>query len=258
MLDQIVRCILKLFIVNYFCLFHWLILMSQMSELPASQLKYRKDIEKTSKAPPYNVECSYRLNNKTLGSCKCNTPNELVKNTVCNCSHTLQKKLVSANYICNCDKKYNETYSVNCRCFNENDKLIDLNCTSKVKNGKHENIIKLGVIIPYTLGAAKITAYYSGRYYASAMYIAIDDINNNTNLLPNHKLTLVWANSECDWKRTLNYQYQMMQDEKVDAFIGCGCGDCKTAARNAAAFNLPMISHVSHFCYYYHGKKCGF
>ena len=111
-------------------------------------------------------------------------------------------------------------------------------------NGKR--IIKIGVIIPYTFGEEKITAYYSGSYYASAMYLALDDINNNPNILPDHQLTLVWANSKCSFTESVKAQYKMIREQKVDAFIGAGCDDCIITARNAGAFNIPIVSHM---CY---------
>ena len=73
----------------------------------------------------------------------------------------------------------------------------------------------MGVILPYTFGEEQMTAYYSGEYYASSMYIALDDINNNNNILPNHHLSLVWVNSSCSYTESVKAQYKMIKEEKV-------------------------------------------
>ena len=103
---------------------------------------------------------------------------------------------------------------------------------------------KLGLLIP--LKRAEYTK--QGNYYASAINIAIDDINKNNNLLKDHNITFVWNETNCreegDENKTIRALIHQLYEEKVSAIIGPGC-NCNTSARIAAAFNVPMISYVS-------------
>ena len=188
-----------------------------------------------------NATCVFRWNS-TKGYCHCRNPGRVITNAVCQCSFTFEAR---ENYLCTCRRQLNSTFSSQCRCLNLFRKLDNLNCTHNRKSNV-KGSIKIGVIIPFSFGKEQITAYYSGAYYASAMYLAVDSINRDARYLPNHKLSLAWANSECDWKKSVKWQYKMIQDENVDAFIGGGCTGCEIIARNAGAFNLPMVSHM---CY---------
>ena len=102
----------------------------------------------------------------------------------------------------------------------------------------------LGLLIPM------YKAYYlqKGLYYASAVNIAMDKINRQENLLPGKNISFIWNNTDCeDESKTIRALMYQMYEAKVSAIIGPGC-TCNTSARNAAAFNVPMISYVStHF-----------
>lgn len=93
-------------------------------------------------------------------------------------------------------------------------------------------------------------AYYlkKGLYYASAIKIAMDDINGQENLLPGKNISFIWNNTDCeDESKTIRVLMYQIYEAKVSAIIGPGC-TCNTSARDAAAFNVPMISYVStHF-----------
>ncbi|XP_057310994.1 atrial natriuretic peptide receptor 1-like isoform X2 [Hydractinia symbiolongicarpus] len=172
--------------------------------------------------------------------CKCEKPNTVGSES----SKYYIDRYNSINYICNCLKRLNDTFSTECWCFNTEDQMFNLTCHHFPHPKKGKDVILLGVLIPYTLGDSHLTSYYSGKYYASAMYLAIDDINNNKNLLPNHRVEIVWADTMCDWKKAVTLQMGMIHNESVDAFIGGGCQGCKATARNAGAINVPMISHM--------------
>ena len=114
-----------------------------------------------------------------------------------------------------------------------------------------EKEVVLGLLIPYRVtGGADLSAYTGGEYYAAAFLLAIEDINNRTDLLPNVKLKYVWNDTMCLVDMAIKSQiwqhcsFQGSQRTGVDAFIGTGC-KCTTAVRNAVALNLPIISHVS-------------
>lgn len=108
--------------------------------------------------------------------------------------------------------------------------------------------IKIGLLIPFKYARSLGNYYFRGQYYASAMSIAIDDINKRKDLLPGRNISFIWNDTECDELKTLRaLAYQI--NHGVKAFIGPGCS-CTTAARSAAAFNLSMISYVSNTVYF--------
>ena len=103
----------------------------------------------------------------------------------------------------------------------------------------------VGLLIPMRV------AYFTmkGIYYASAFSIAVDEINKQDNLLPGNNISFIWNDTVCDDEnKTIRALMYQMYEMKVSAIIGPGC-NCNTSARNAAAFNVPMISYVStRFC----------
>ena len=115
------------------------------------------------------------------------------------------------------------------------------------QQSKKNNTILLGVILPYTLSAdsvTSITGYSTGTYYASAMFIAMNDINNNSAILPNMTFEVVWGDTECVWNKTLILM-EKMNDIGVHAFVGGGCADVERAAKFAEEKNkafLPLVS----------------
>lgn len=116
--------------------------------------------------------------------------------------------------------------------------------------------VVLGLLIPFKVtGGADLSGYSGGEYYAAAFMLAIEDINNRTDLLPHIKLRYVWNDTMCLVDLAIKSQiwqhctFQSSERTGVDAFIGTGC-KCATAARNAAALNLPIISHVSEIIFY--------
>ena len=195
------------------------------------------------------VTCTYNNNylKNTISKCTCPKIRSGIKSFQCICSD--EREIDNTNteepYLCECDSKHGQVLS-NCTCVSVKNQIDDLNCTLKHNDNDKPNIL-LGVLIPFTLGTAPMTSYASGTYYASAMFLAIDDVNNNKDLLPNHTLSLVWADTICDWKKTIQVQLDMIKDQNVDAFIGGGCAGCEAMAKNAGAVNIPIISHVRIF-----------
>ena len=103
--------------------------------------------------------------------------------------------------------------------------------------------VKLGLLIPFKRTGRLGNYYHRGEFYASAMSIAVDVINQRSDLLPGHNITFIWNDTDCKEFKTLqSVVYQLSQG--VSAFIGPGCS-CNTSARMAASFNKTMISYVS-------------
>lgn len=103
--------------------------------------------------------------------------------------------------------------------------------------------VKLGLLIPFKRTNRLGNSFHRGEYYASAMSIAVDDLNRRSDLLPGQNVTFIWNDTDCEEEKTLRaIVYQLKQG--VSAFIGPGCS-CNTSARLAASFNKTMISYVS-------------
>lgn len=103
--------------------------------------------------------------------------------------------------------------------------------------------VKLGLLIPFKRTNRLGNSFHRGEYYASALSIAVDDINRRSDLLPGQNVTFIWNDTDCEEEKTLQaIVYQLTQG--VSAFIGPGCS-CNTSARMAASFNKTMISYVS-------------
>ncbi|XP_020613215.1 atrial natriuretic peptide receptor 1-like isoform X2 [Orbicella faveolata] len=102
--------------------------------------------------------------------------------------------------------------------------------------------VKLGLLIPFKETASLGNSYHRGEFYASAMSIAVDDINRRPDLLPGQNVTFMWNDTRCEEFQTLQSIVWQL-NEGVTAFIGPGCS-CNTSARMAASFNKTMISYM--------------
>ena len=105
--------------------------------------------------------------------------------------------------------------------------------------------LTIGLILPYKVSYGSRSL--GGQYYASAMTIAVDNVNKDPSLLPGIRLRFVWDDSECSEEQSIKALISQWE-RRVDAFIGFGC-NCHTQARMAAALNLPVVSHVSIRCF---------
>lgn len=103
---------------------------------------------------------------------------------------------------------------------------------------------KLGLLIPYSTVIPHFSNDFNkGESFAAAMTIAVERLNADPTLLADYNVTFVWKNTKCDELIAVHEQLTQI-NSGVQAFIGPGC-NCQTAARNAAAFNMSMISYVS-------------
>ena len=103
---------------------------------------------------------------------------------------------------------------------------------------------KFGLLIPYTTVRPHLANDFNkGESFAAAMTIAVERINADPSLLVNYNMTFGWKDTKCNELIALREQLNQI-NSGVQAFIGPGC-NCHTAARNAAKFNMTMISFVS-------------
>ena len=100
----------------------------------------------------------------------------------------------------------------------------------------------LGLLIPFNSSEAPTSA--EGSFYAPAIVQAVDDINNNSNLLPGHRVSFIWNDTRCNEDQSLRALSYQIHEKNVSAIIGPGC-TCQVQARLASALDIPMISYVS-------------
>ena len=110
----------------------------------------------------------------------------------------------------------------------------------------HAKDITLGFLVPFNLNGSYASGkaqLIPGKYFAAAISLAVEAVNNNSNLLPRQRINFIWNDTLCNEERSLRELTEHWH-KNVDAFIGPGCS-CDAAARLAAAWNLPMVSYVS-------------
>ena len=186
----------------------------------------------------FPIKCTY-VSNQLTGHCYCPKADSKFMNFLCQC-HIGEKNITYENYICSCQHNATKTNPINCNCTSPENSL-----TVKCNKISNKNIIKVGVLVPFTAGDSALpSTYLLGIYYASAMFVARDDINQNKFLLTNHSLDLVWGNTECNKKKTVRLAMKMIEEQQVDAIIGVGCDSCLVTATIAGIYNIPLISHV--------------
>ena len=88
-----------------------------------------------------------------------------------------------------------------------------------------------------------LTLGKQGRAISGAITYAIEQINQDSTLLPHHKLQLMWGDTMAD---TLIATRILTDQWRAGAKVFIGLEDrCTVEAKVAAAWNLPMISYVS-------------
>lgn len=91
------------------------------------------------------------------------------------------------------------------------------------------------------------SVFHSGQFYASAIAVAVEDINNNPDILPNNRLRYVWNKSETNTNCSKDISTRIMLKQinlnTIDGIIGFP-QKCEAPASIASAVNLPLISLV--------------
>lgn len=123
--------------------------------------------------------------------------------------------------------------------------LIAFSLLNFVISSLNPREIRLSFLYPLTSKTESIT---NSLPFGSAFTVALDAINNNSaDLFPFAKLTFLWNDTQSletvALKAMTEHYYK-----GVDAFIGPGDqNECRTAARMAAAWNIPIVSYVSRY-----------
>lgn len=97
--------------------------------------------------------------------------------------------------------------------------------------------------VAYLTAAKARKVGIQGLLISGAISLAIEEINNDTALLPDVELRLRWADMKADPRLSVELLTAMWQNGS-SVFIGPE-DSCATEAFIAGAWNLPMISYVS-------------
>ncbi|XP_031575273.1 speract receptor-like isoform X2 [Actinia tenebrosa] len=100
--------------------------------------------------------------------------------------------------------------------------------------------ITIGLLLPYLSAYGYGDSYSAGKYSAPAITVALDRINKDPDLLPNHHINFVWQDTKCNEEMSISQMTEFVE-QRVDAFIGFAC-TCNTQARIAASLNKMLIS----------------
>ena len=99
--------------------------------------------------------------------------------------------------------------------------------------------VTLAVFIPLTGDKS------FGRKMGSAFLLAIEDVNSNPNLLPNHMLTYFYNDTGCNARKGLGEVVDMWVNQagNVHGMIGPACDlVCEPSGMLAANWQIPLIS----------------
>ncbi|XP_078693880.1 atrial natriuretic peptide receptor 2-like isoform X3 [Branchiostoma floridae x Branchiostoma belcheri] len=99
--------------------------------------------------------------------------------------------------------------------------------------------LTVAVLLPWT-GTWPI-----GQRMGPAAAVAIDDINNNAALLPDHHLDFVWKDTGCSAREGMDVTMELYEElgENLRVIIGPGCDAvCGPIGVLAASWNVPIVS----------------
>ncbi len=83
-------------------------------------------------------------------------------------------------------------------------------------------------------------------YMGSAMTIAVDTINNNPYILPNHTLRFVVGYGQCSNKIGLDVFITMVQEHQIQGVIGPACSPgAVLIGLLASQWNMPVVSYAT-------------
>lgn len=115
--------------------------------------------------------------------------------------------------------------------------------------GRKNNILKIGWVLPYSFYCEDMCNEQKpsmGSTYAAAFKIAVEQINRNKSLLPNHHIEFVYSDSKLKENETITAVYRQLEYMNVTALVGFGWF-CHSISQIASGVNVPVISYVSVF-----------
>ena len=103
--------------------------------------------------------------------------------------------------------------------------------------------IRLGYMTGSENQAGDMFYQKPGQVISGALTLAVDEINNRSDILPNHTLEFLIAETMGQENESIKLA-SILPSQNISAYIGPQ-ETCVHEGRIAAAFNLPMISYVS-------------
>lgn len=115
-----------------------------------------------------------------------------------------------------------------------------------VVEGQAQTIIKLGFLGRNTIRWGPPVSFGN---VGSAVKLAIDDINANSSILPNHQIEFEMADDQCTEKPALDIMVNLTKPadpaDAIQAIIGPTCsGACRSLSLLASQWNVPVIGYL--------------
>ena len=98
-------------------------------------------------------------------------------------------------------------------------------------------------LLHHTCSITNLRFLLTGQAISGAITLAVDEINVNSSILPNHLIEFLIAETYGQENGSIRFTADM-PNYNISAYIGPQ-ETCIHEGRIAAAFNLPMISYVS-------------
>ena len=103
--------------------------------------------------------------------------------------------------------------------------------------------LKLGIMGDNRTGWTEF--YFSFTTLGGAVPIAVDAINQNSSILPNYTIEVVYGITNCNDRLSLVTLIELEQNYDVDAIIGPQCSsECLASGLLASQWNIPIITPV--------------
>ena len=102
------------------------------------------------------------------------------------------------------------------------------------------------ITIGYITGSDKLSGHFyrrPGQQISGALTMALDEINNDTNILPGHTLDFIIAETYGMENHSIRVTVELI-NRNISVYIGPQ-ETCIHEAKIAASFHIPMISYVS-------------
>ena len=112
---------------------------------------------------------------------------------------------------------------------------------------RNKTILKIGLILPYSLYCGNYCPSphpKEGNTYAAAFKIAVDHVNKEETLLPNHQIQWEYNDSRFLEHETIRAFYHQRERLNITALVGLGWF-CHSISQIASGNNIPVISYVS-------------
>ncbi|XP_072017779.1 gamma-aminobutyric acid type B receptor subunit 1-like [Amphiura filiformis] len=96
----------------------------------------------------------------------------------------------------------------------------------------------IGGIIPYTG-----KSWAGGKGCLPAAQMALEDVNNRTDILPGYELKMIWNDSACNPGLGTNVFYNLLYNEPIKIIVLTGCSSVSTPVAEAAKmWNLVVMA----------------